>query len=346
MAYELLTGLPPFSGRTAQAVLAAQVVEEPEPVERRRPAVPPMLGTLVRECLCKRPADRPQSALQVMHVLDAMATPSGGTTATTAVRLPATLPARHSRRKLVVAASGAVLLLLAGLVWYWGNQPGSGPPAPAAVIPAVDSGPAVAQEESVAPPRERPEARRGQKAESRRRTAPTPPVAAPVREEARPILEQAPAESLRLAAPTTLPDSATLPAPAPVPEAPAPPSPPAAATPRTPPAQVDQRPAIRNQVAEYADAIEARSLDALRRVYPAMTGLQQRGWEQFFQLVRDVQADLSLSEIQVTGASAQGLVTGAYKYLNTSTGRPEHQPVSFQASFRSEGGKWRLVEVR
>jgi hypothetical protein len=87
-------------------------------------------------------------------------------------------------------------------------------------------------------------------------------------------------------------------------------------------------------------------LDALRRAYPAMTGIQQRGWEQFFQLVRDVKADLSVSQIQVAGATAEGLITGAYNYLNTSTGQPVHQPVSFRASFKSEGGRWRLMEVR
>ena len=362
MAYELLTGFPPFSGRTPQAVLAAHVVEEPEPVERRRPAVPPMLATLVRDCLCKRPADRPQSALQVMHVLDAIATPSGGMAATTAVRLPATVPARNSRRKLVAAASGTALLLLGvvGLLWYRGSQQPARTSAPVAVPPSIDSGTSVAQVESTATPP--PEASKASRpptetrrppAEPRRAAAPSRPAPPPVQKPTKRIIEEpGPADSAAgdttrttQAAPAAALDTTTppLPAPAPVPTPPATPEPPA---PRPPPAPVDQRPAIRNVVAQYADAIESRSLDALRRVYPSMTGPQQQGWEQFFQLVRDVQADLSLSQIQVTSASAEGLVTGAYDYLNTSTGRPEHQPVSFRVSFRSEGGKWRMAEVR
>jgi serine/threonine-protein kinase len=36
LAYELLTGSTPFAGRVSQAILAAQVQEEPEPVAKRR----------------------------------------------------------------------------------------------------------------------------------------------------------------------------------------------------------------------------------------------------------------------------------------------------------------------
>ncbi|HJR15604.1 MAG TPA: serine/threonine-protein kinase, partial [Gemmatimonadales bacterium] len=103
VAYELLTGGQPFAGRSPQAVLAAHVVEDPEPVERRRPAVPPMLATLVKDCLAKRPAERPQTAVQVMNVLDAIVTPSGGTAPTTVVRVPAVTP--RSRRGPLVAAA-------------------------------------------------------------------------------------------------------------------------------------------------------------------------------------------------------------------------------------------------
>src|SRR3954452_21586244 len=111
MAYELLTGSPPFSGRPPQAVLAAHVLEDPEPVERRRGAVPPVLAALVRDCLAKRPADRPQSAAQVMHLLDSIATPTGGTAATTAVRTPAVPVAEISRRPRWILPAAALALV-------------------------------------------------------------------------------------------------------------------------------------------------------------------------------------------------------------------------------------------
>src|SRR6059058_2973573 len=40
LAYELLTGRPPFIGLTPQEVLAAQVTQAPDPVQHHRPGVP------------------------------------------------------------------------------------------------------------------------------------------------------------------------------------------------------------------------------------------------------------------------------------------------------------------
>jgi hypothetical protein len=125
------------------------------------------------------------------------------------------------------------------------------------------------------------------------------------------------------------------------------PPPPAPLTAPTPaPKAADPGPEIRTVIREYAGAIESKSLDGLRRAYPGMTGVQQRGWEQFFQLVRDVNARLSVGRLDVTGGSADAQITGSYTYLNTSSGRTESQPVSFRATFRNEGGQWRISQVR
>lgn len=109
LAYELLTGSTPFAGRSAQAVLAAQVSEEVEPIGRRRPNLPPALESLVMRCLEKRAADRPQSAEELVRTLDEIATPSGGMRAASGSRFtPAGQPPSSARRGTVVA-----LLLLA-----------------------------------------------------------------------------------------------------------------------------------------------------------------------------------------------------------------------------------------
>ena len=76
IAYEMLVGQSPFAGRTAQALLAAHVISAPEPLQQRRPAVPPALATLVMRCLEKRPADRPQQAGEIVQALDAITTPT------------------------------------------------------------------------------------------------------------------------------------------------------------------------------------------------------------------------------------------------------------------------------
>jgi len=82
LAYELLTGQPPFAGRTPQNLLAAHVTEAPEAINKRRASLPPALAALVMRCLEKRPADRPQSASALVHALDDITTPSGGMTPT------------------------------------------------------------------------------------------------------------------------------------------------------------------------------------------------------------------------------------------------------------------------
>ena len=73
LAYELLVGAPPFTGPTAQHVIAAQVARVPEPLSRVRRAIPPGVERLVMRCLEKRPADRWQSAAEFVHALDALA---------------------------------------------------------------------------------------------------------------------------------------------------------------------------------------------------------------------------------------------------------------------------------
>jgi hypothetical protein len=73
MAYELLTGRPPFSGRSVQRLLAAHLSEAPEPISALRPEVPQALAELVMRCLEKDPARRPQAAAEVLQYLDAVA---------------------------------------------------------------------------------------------------------------------------------------------------------------------------------------------------------------------------------------------------------------------------------
>ena len=119
VAYELLTGRPPFLAPTAQMVLAAQVTQTPEPVSAHRAAVPRELADLVMRCLEKRPADRWQSAQELRQALDVLATPSGGTMPV-ATRTRPPRPRLRFRAALfaatVVALVAAVVLAVRGVI--------------------------------------------------------------------------------------------------------------------------------------------------------------------------------------------------------------------------------------
>lgn len=82
LGYEMLAGRLPFSASTPQQMLAAHVTQAPDPLSGHRTTVPPGLNALIMRCLSKKPADRPQSAVELVQLLDLMMTPSGGMTPT------------------------------------------------------------------------------------------------------------------------------------------------------------------------------------------------------------------------------------------------------------------------
>ena len=70
LAYEVITGRPPFLAKSPQKLLAAQMGELPQPVSELRPDVPASLGQLVMKCLSKDADDRPQRAADIVRVLE------------------------------------------------------------------------------------------------------------------------------------------------------------------------------------------------------------------------------------------------------------------------------------
>jgi serine/threonine-protein kinase len=70
MAYELLTGKPPFHDRPPARILAAHITERPVPLATLRPDAPPALDDLVMRCLDKDPSRRPQSGDEIVQTLD------------------------------------------------------------------------------------------------------------------------------------------------------------------------------------------------------------------------------------------------------------------------------------
>jgi eukaryotic-like serine/threonine-protein kinase len=119
-------------------------------------------------------------------------------------------------------------------------------------------------------------------------------------------------------------------------------APPASRTvPEAPPAAVE----IAALVAEYARAIEARDLAAIKAVYPAISAEQQSGFQRFFATVKSLRARLSAGTPTINAASATAQVSGMYDYTDAA-GKEQQQRVAFRATFRRDANRWIIVSVR
>jgi Tol biopolymer transport system component len=67
--YEMLAGRPPFTGATSADVLAAILLDEPQPLREISPDIPPELESVVRRCLEKDIAKRCPSTAQLRRDL-------------------------------------------------------------------------------------------------------------------------------------------------------------------------------------------------------------------------------------------------------------------------------------
>ncbi len=114
LAYEMLAGTPPFSEHTPQGMLAAHVTKQPDPVTERRASIRLPLAQLVMRCLEKKPADRWQSAADLHHALEALATPSGGMTPTDTAPVAAVPRAPTAWKRPAMIGAAAVVVLAAG----------------------------------------------------------------------------------------------------------------------------------------------------------------------------------------------------------------------------------------
>jgi len=71
VGYYLLTGQPPFPGDKPMKVIFAHVNQEVEPPSSIRPEVPDDVEQVILRCLAKNPADRYQSAAELLEALAA-----------------------------------------------------------------------------------------------------------------------------------------------------------------------------------------------------------------------------------------------------------------------------------
>jgi serine/threonine-protein kinase len=117
VVYEMLAGEPPYTGPTAQAIVAKVITEKPVPVTVHRDTVPPHVAAAIQKALAKLPADRFHSAAEFA---EALVRP--GTVPTPLVPSAATLsavPGRFWRDRRAAVLMGATALAAIIALWGW-----------------------------------------------------------------------------------------------------------------------------------------------------------------------------------------------------------------------------------
>jgi serine/threonine protein kinase/WD40 repeat protein len=113
VTYEMLVGEPPFTGPTAQSVIAKVLTDDPVPPTRQRKSVPPALEHAVLTALAKLPADRYGSAADFATAL----------TAPSPVPSRSAVPARRSRIGIGLWTLGGLIVGAALGALFAGRRP-------------------------------------------------------------------------------------------------------------------------------------------------------------------------------------------------------------------------------
>ena len=132
--YEMLTGEPPHTGASAQAIVIKIVTEDVQPVTELRKSVPPHVAAATTNALEKLPADRFATAKEFA---EALTNPSFVLPGTPDIKADVqTLAGWRQRLAIPMTALAALMLVLA--VWGWFRTPASSGTPTRVVIPVPD----------------------------------------------------------------------------------------------------------------------------------------------------------------------------------------------------------------
>jgi tetratricopeptide (TPR) repeat protein/tRNA A-37 threonylcarbamoyl transferase component Bud32 len=111
--YEMLAGVPPFAGTTAESLAHQHLNVTPRPVTELRPAVPAAVAAALQRALAKVPADRFNPVALFGEAL-------GSTATTPPTLIPAAPSPRHPARWLAAAVAVALALVAFAAWQHWG----------------------------------------------------------------------------------------------------------------------------------------------------------------------------------------------------------------------------------
>lgn len=384
VAYEMLTGHPPFAGPTMMALLYSHFNEPPPPLENLRPDCPEPIRRAVMRMLEKDPAARWPSLEQVVAAMGARQLAHDDPTRSQLISLARTglthrivsqvqtprspIPlARRSgetapvstgavavsppRRGVGFFIAGGVLALAAIVLVYLTRIPGAptGSVPVAATVPPI-SAPA-ASDPRLPPVAEAPQRPAARPEATQRPANPAPnPTGAVIQAAGTAAAGRtgvtATSESSR--AEVAPPPPAPVPSPVPLPPPPLA-APPAAAAPVPPsapevPAVVDERALVTATIQSYAKALQAGDLAQARRIFPAMPADQRQGLEALWKSGGSMRPRWTVSEVAVDGDAATARVVGV-NAVSTPRGGASELRVALRARLERRGSEWRLVSL-
>ena len=120
--YETLAGQPPFTGPTAQAIMARHSLDSVPRLKVVREAIPDDIESVIERALEKVPADRYQTAVQFREALSSAST---GRVSRVAPRRPSLLAPLRRHRAAAVAAGVAFLAAITWAVFGRGGSAGA-----------------------------------------------------------------------------------------------------------------------------------------------------------------------------------------------------------------------------
>jgi serine/threonine protein kinase len=351
VAYELLTGRPPFIGGGMMATMFAHVHQDPDPLEQLRPDCPEGLRNAVMRMLAKDVGDRWPSVEDIIAVIGspslkpddptrnqliaiAKTGTRGGINVATPkspiplVRTPSPIRVSTSSADAGMAPASREVVTTDAPVLPRRTSIVSMVLAAGGILVGVGSLIVALRGRSPAPDRAR---ETGASTATAPAAVPSPPTSFPA----------APA------APTAAPASATYPSergtsePAAATSGPAPvasptPSPTEAASP-----SAADRDAVEAAIRSYASALDSGSVVAAQRVFPAMPDSQQAALEGFFSGGGRITTLWRVTDVRVAEDRATARIRGASR-LEPADSTPVVRPLNLRAVLEKTPDGWQL----
>jgi len=371
--YELLTGRKPFEGDSIATTMYKVLETEPPPLHLVDAHLPLTLSSVINRALAKDRSARFQTSGEMLdaisqgHGLSTYVNPSRQHTVASSPVSSLPEPARARSSRSMVTGGIVAALVVAGLAGFaaWSRRAnGPAPPlvvtiAPPAAAPAERAvspippptpPPVVAPTVSSPPP-----AASGTAGRTRSAVAPAPIPAEPARraQTARPAdVNTPPAPPPPAAAPA--PPEPKPPTPEPKVAAPEPAAvvaPPVVAPPPSPmaaaPARAEEsaETAVQTLLARYRNALEARDIGALKRIWPALSGRQEEALVSEFQHARAITVGLGTPEIRSTGTGATVSCRRNYA-ITTADGQMLRTVTTMIMTLARRDGAWSIETIR